>query len=113
MHEPSPAQTGRAAAVAPAIQPNVPWRVRTVEPLPSARLRVTFIDGTEGFVELERFLGAARVKGTVFAALRDPDFFNSVRVVLGAVEWPNGADLAPDAMYDAIRDHGCWVVADN
>ncbi|MFW6012469.1 MAG: hypothetical protein ACOC92_02030 [bacterium] len=32
------------------------------------------------------------------------------RVVLGAVEWPGGPDLAPDAMYDAIREHGRWVV---
>ena len=27
------------------------------------------------------------------------------------VAWPNGADLAPDAMYDAIRASGRWVVA--
>jgi hypothetical protein len=24
------------------------------------------------------------------------------------VTWPNGADLAPDAMYDAIRAQGVW-----
>jgi hypothetical protein len=29
-------------------------------------------------------------------------------VASGAVQWPNGADLAPDAMYDAIRAHGTW-----
>jgi hypothetical protein len=31
-------------------------------------------------------------------------------VVLGAVQWPNGADLAPDAMYDAIRERGQWIL---
>jgi hypothetical protein len=30
--------------------------------------------------------------------------------VLAAVQWPNGADLAPDAMHDAIRERGAWVV---
>jgi hypothetical protein len=28
----------------------------------------------------------------------------------GAVQWANGADLAPDAMYDAIKAHGRWIV---
>jgi len=28
------------------------------------------------------------------------------------VAWPNGADLAPDAMWDAIRAHGYWVVGE-
>jgi hypothetical protein len=29
---------------------------------------------------------------------------------MGAVHWPSGADLAPDAMYDAIRQGGIWTV---
>jgi hypothetical protein len=29
---------------------------------------------------------------------------------MGAVQWANGADLAPDAMYDAIKAHGKWIV---
>jgi hypothetical protein len=62
-------------------------------------LRVTFVDGTSGEVRLGRFLGSARVSGTVFEPLRDPEVFRQVRVDLAAVTWPNGADLAPDAMY--------------
>jgi len=36
--------------------------------------------------------------------LRDPDLFGKVRVnpETGTIEWPNGADLAPDALYDRI-----------
>jgi len=30
----------------------------------------------------------------------------------GAVAWPNGADIAPEAMYEAIRQTGLWQVAD-
>ena len=34
----------------------------------------------------------------------------SVTALPGAVQWPNGADLAPDAMYDEIRANGRWVL---
>jgi hypothetical protein len=46
----------------------------------------------------------------VFEPLRDPAIFSEARVTTGAVEWPNGAGLAPDAMYDAIRENGTWVL---
>ncbi len=38
--------------------------------------------------------------------------FAEARVALGAVQWPNGVDLAPDAMYEAIREsgvYGTWI----
>jgi len=91
-------------------QPAAPWRVVSAEALAGMRLRATFVDGTAGEVEMEAFLAADAVTGTVFEALRDADLFARVQVVLGAVQWPNGADLAPDAMYDAIRRDGRWVV---
>jgi hypothetical protein len=83
-----------------------------VEPLPEMRLRVIFRDGISGEVRLQSFIEARQVDGTVFEPLRDPDIFRQVRVDLGAVTWPTGADLAPDAMYDAIRAQGHWVVGE-
>ncbi len=74
------------------------------------RLRIRFVDGTSGEAELATFLASQNVSGTVFEPLREPDFFSRVSVVDGTVQWPNGADLAPDAMYDAIRESGRWVV---
>lgn len=50
------------------------------------------------------------VEGTVFELLREPAVVRRLRVESGAVTWPNGADLAPDAMYDAIRERGSWTV---
>ena len=50
------------------------------------------------------------VTGTVFEPLRDLSVFSQARIELGAVTWPNGADLAPDAMYEAIRAQGYWEV---
>jgi hypothetical protein len=88
----------------------VPWRITSVAAFPDARLRVAFVDGTVGEVDMKSFLNSPSVERTVFEPLRDPAIFVQAQVVLGAVQWPNGADLAPDAMYDAIREFGRWVV---
>jgi len=99
-----------AARVGPAPCPTVPWRVVRAKPLPGMRLEVGFADGTSGQVHLQAFLESRQVDGTVFEQLRDDEAFRQVRVELGAVVWPGGADLAPDAMYDAIRSAGHWDV---
>ncbi len=110
MHPNAATEADRASAVAPPLRHTVAWRVTSVTPIDDARLNVTFVDGTAGEVDMRAFLGNDKVDGTVFEPLRDPTFFAQVRVVLGAVEWPNGADMAPDAMYDAIREDGRWIV---
>jgi hypothetical protein len=100
----------RAPEVDPTIKHTVAWRVTAVSALPDARLRVTFVDGTSGEVEMGAFLRNPDLDGTVFEPLRNPGIFAEAQVVLGAIQWPNGADLAPDAMYDAIRERGVWVL---
>lgn len=59
---------------------------------------------------MQPFLESRRVTGTIFEPLRDAQLFAQVRLDLGAVTWPNGADLAPDAMYDSIRATGHWTI---
>ena len=79
-----------------------PYTVRAVEHLGGHRLRLTFADGLVGDVDLaSRFTGPV---GPVFAPLRDVEFFAQVRVddELGTVVWPNGADLAPDALHEQV-----------
>ena len=98
-----------AATVAPPLRVSAPWRVVNAEALPKWRPRVTFVDGTVGEADMSRFLWTHRVQGTVLELLRDPVYFEQTRVALGVVAWPNGADLAPDAMYDAIREDGRWA----
>ncbi len=44
----------------------------------------------------------------VFAVLADPERFADVGIELGAVTWSNGLDLAPDAMYQALRNAPIW-----
>ena len=103
-------ENNRTPEVEPTIRHTVAWRLTSVTALADARLRVTFVDGTAGEVHMRSFLSNPNVDGTVFEPLRDPGVFAQAHVVLGAIQWPNGADLAPDAMYDAIREHGVWVL---
>jgi len=103
-------EADRTPEVVPRILHTVPWRVTSVTVLADARLRVTFVDGTAGEVDMRAFLDSPKVSGTVFEPLRDPVVFARAGTILGAVQWPNGADLAPDAMYDAIHERGVWVL---
>ena len=100
----------RTPEVVPEIRHTVPWRVVSVTALPEMRLKIAFVDGTEGKVALSQFLADSKVDGTVFEALRAEDFFARVDIQMGTVHWPNGADLAPDAMYDAIRQDDRWII---
>jgi hypothetical protein len=74
-------------------------RVVFVKAEPDWRLEVAFSDGARGVVSLKD-----RLFGPVFEPLKDPAFFQQVRIdEFGAVCWPNGADLAPDALYETIK----------
>lgn len=79
----------------------------SAEVLQGYRLRVAFLDGTTGLVDMRRLVTAQ--DGGVFAALADPDLFAQARVEIGAVTWPGGQDLAPDAMYRAVASTGAWA----
>ena len=66
------------------------------------RVYVVFKDGTEGVADLSDLVG----RGPVFEPLRDPAFFRKVRLneEWGTIEWPNGADVAPEALYDMVKE---------
>ena len=96
-----------AEDITPPIVPTAPWRVAKFRTLPGYRLRVEFIDGTTGEVDLSRLVMSA--KAGVFATLRDPAVFVRAHLQYGAIVWPGEIDIAPDAMYDAIRSSEIWV----
>jgi hypothetical protein len=102
------AEQDRSPELTPPVRPAAPWRVAALEVLPGLRLHVRFNDGTDGIVELGHFLNSANAG--VFAALRDEDRFRQARIETGAVTWPGNLDLAPDAMYRAIKANGQWIV---
>ena len=106
MQSPDAAESDSAAGVIPPARSQAPWRVVSVSPQPGKSLVVRFVDGTTGRVDLADFLVNGAVDGSLFEALRADAYFARAHVIDGAVRWPNGADLAPDAMYETVRERG-------
>ncbi len=60
-------------------------------------LWLSFSDGTSGTVDL-----SDRLVGPVLSALRDPREFARVRLGAETIEWPNGADWAPETLHEQV-----------
>jgi hypothetical protein len=81
------------------------WDVVEAHVIESGSFKVRFADGVCGIV---RFAPSA-YRG-VFATLKDPQFFNQLRVENYFVTWPGELDLAPDAMHSHIKESGEWIL---
>jgi hypothetical protein len=60
---------------------------------------VEFDDRAKGEVDLRYILD----KGPVFKPLHNIKLFRSAKIQGGTIAWPNGADLAPETIYEAIQ----------
>jgi Protein of unknown function (DUF2442) len=60
-------------------------------------IEMRFNDGTEKQVDVSQWF-----KGPVFKPLKDPSFFSKFFVEGGTLAWPNGVDIAPEALYAAV-----------
>jgi hypothetical protein len=61
---------------------------------------IVFDDGKKGDLDFSDYLD----KGPVFEAFRDASFFRQARIEGGTISWPNGADVAPETLYEKIRE---------
>lgn len=62
------------------------------------RIHLTFNDGLEATVDFQPWL-----TGPVFEPLQRLAYFRKFFLDGGTVAWPNGADVAPETLYDAAR----------
>ena len=60
------------------------------------RLHLTFNDGTAKTLDFRQWLN-----GPIFEPLRDLDYFRRFFLDGWTVSWPNGADVAPETLYEA------------
>lgn len=63
-------------------------------------IRLKFRDGTAGEIDL-----SAELSGPMFEPLRKTETFRQFRVdpEFHTLVWPNGADLAPEFLYQNVR----------
>lgn len=62
------------------------------------RLRLEFNNGVEGVVDL-----SAELYGEVFEPLLDQALFRQVTLTSRTIEWPNGADFAPEFLLSLVQ----------
>ena len=77
--------------------------VTKAEALGGYRLRLTFNEGTVGEVDL-----TSELEGEIFEPLKDPEQFKKFRVdpEMETLAWENGADLAPEYLYELAKGMG-------
>jgi hypothetical protein len=68
-------------------------KVKRLEKLGGFRLRVHFMDGSEG---VHDFSVMVHEPGSLLEPLRDEGYFGRVFLEFGAPTWPNGFDIAPE-----------------
>ncbi len=76
-------------------------RLKSVAPLSDYVLLLTFENAERRLFDVKPYL-----TNGVFAALADQSLFRSVRVSFDTIEWPNGADLCPEVLYEKSEPMG-------
>lgn len=72
--------------------------VTGVEYLGEYRLKLMFSTGDAGIVDL-----STELYGPIFEPLRDVKLFRQVYLTSRTIEWPNGADFAPEFLYEIAQ----------
>lgn len=84
------------------------WDVIKVDVAGDKTLCVTFKDGLQGKVRIDDSFFI-----NMYEKLKDPAEFSKVMIIDDAVAWSEQLDLAPDAMYEGIKENGEHIVYRN
>jgi len=61
---------------------------------------IVFDDGTCGNIDFSEYIG----KWAVFKPLQDLNLFKAAMIDGGTIAWENGADIAPESLYEKISE---------
>ena len=68
-------------------------KIKSVAPMSDYRVLVSYENGLQCILDVKPW-----INGDWYGELHDVEYFNKVRphTLLGAIEWPNGQDIAPE-----------------
>jgi hypothetical protein len=75
--------------------------VKQIEYMSGYSYLIVFDNDVRAVVDFEDYLQL----GPVFAPLRDLQFFRQARIEGGTIAWPNGADIAPETLYERCANN--------
>ena len=60
---------------------------------------VEFDDGLKGEIDFSSYIN----RPGIFSSLKDKKLFSAARIEGGTISWPNGADVAPESLYEKLE----------
>jgi len=73
--------------------------IKRAEYISDYKIEIEFNDGKTGCVDLEN-----QLQEPIFQPLKEKEYFKNFKLNSWTIEWENGADFAPEFLYDLLKE---------